>query len=89
MYTETDTDGNKTTKKIKKKETKVDKWIESRGTITKDLGQMFDYYSKSDAVKKRRSVAQTLQLVPDARRMKQWLLENRDNASFRQKMGIR
>eukprot|EP00957_Ditylum_brightwellii_P190881 14534256-Ditylum_brightwellii.AAC.1 len=50
---------------------------------------MFRYYSKTDAVKKRRSVAKTLDLVPDARPLRKWLEENRDNVLFRQKLGLR
>jgi hypothetical protein len=71
------------------KETKVEKWIENRGTVTKDLGQMFSYYARSDAVKNRRSVAETLQLLPDAKPMRQWLEDNKNNQSMRQKLGIR
>ena len=89
MYREEDSAGNITTRKVKKKETKVEKWIENRGTVTKDLGQMFSYYARSDAVKKRRSVAETLQLLPDARPMRQWLEDNKNNASLREKLGIR
>jgi hypothetical protein len=89
VYKETDADGNVTTRKIKKKTVEMEKWIENRGTVTKDLGQMFSYYSKSDAVKRRRSVADTLKLLPDARPMRQWLEDNKHDASFRHKMGIR
>mmetsp|Transcript_4585 Transcript_4585/g.6785 ORF Transcript_4585/g.6785 Transcript_4585/m.6785 type:complete len:724 (+) Transcript_4585:92-2263(+) len=89
MYREEDSAGNITMRKVNKKETKVEKWIENRGTVTKDLGQMFSYYARSDAVKKRRSVAETLQLLPDARPMRQWLEDNKNNASMRQKLGIR
>jgi hypothetical protein len=89
MYQEEDSAGNLKTMNVKKKEIQVEKWIENRGTVTKDLGQMFSYYARSDAVKKRKSVAETLQLLPDARPMRQWLEENKNNVSMRQKMGIR
>lgn len=89
MYREEDSAGNVVLRKVNKKETKVEKWIENRGTVTKDLGQMFSYYARTDAVKKRRSVAETLQLLPDARPMRQWLEDNKNNQSMRQKLGIR
>jgi hypothetical protein len=67
----------------------VEKWIESRGTVSKDLDQMFSYYARTDAVKKGKSVAETLQLLPDARPMRQWLEDNKNNQSMLQKLGIR
>jgi len=75
--------------KIEKKDATKDLRIEKGDTFAKDLGQMFRYYSKTDAVKKRRSVAKTMQLVPDARPLRKWLEENRDNAEFRQMLGLR
>lgn len=88
MCREEDSAGNVVMRKVKMKETKVEKGIKNRGTVTKDLGQMFSYYARSDAVKKRRSVAETLQLLPDARPMRQWLEDNKNNQSMRQKLGI-
>mmetsp|Transcript_45106 Transcript_45106/g.94614 ORF Transcript_45106/g.94614 Transcript_45106/m.94614 type:complete len:784 (+) Transcript_45106:71-2422(+) len=57
--------------------------------VAKDLGQMYRCYSKSDAVKHRDSIAKTLELVPDAKPFKRWLEENRDNAVFREMLGLR
>ena len=57
--------------------------------VAKDLGQMFRCYSKTDAVKHRDSIAKTLELVPDAKPFKRWLEENRDNAEFREILGLR
>ena len=82
MCREEDSAGNVIMRKVKMKETKVEKWIENCGTVTKDLGQMFSYYARSDAVKKRRSVAETLQLLPDARPMRQWLEDSKNNQSM-------
>ncbi len=82
MYREEDRAGNVVLRKVNKKETKVEKWIENCGTATKDLGQMFSYYAHTAAVKKQRSVAETLQLLPDARPMRQWLEDNKNNQSM-------
>jgi hypothetical protein len=82
MYCEEDRAGNVVLRKVNKKETKVEKWIENCGTVTKDLGQMFSYYAHTAAVKKQRSVAETLQLLPDARPMRQWLEDNKNNQSM-------
>ena len=82
FYKETDADGTVRKGKLEKKEVTVDAWVEKKGTTAKDLGQLFSYYSKTDAVKKRRSIAQTLELVPDAKPLKEWIESNRNNASF-------
>ena len=63
--------------------------IEKKSTHAQDLGQMFKYFSKTDAVKRRRSTAKTLQLLPDAKGFEGWLEKNRLNASFREKLGLR
>lgn len=55
----------------------------------KDLGQMFRYMSHPDAVKQRRSVAKTLKLVPEARSLRMWVEQNKDNVAFREKLGLR
>lgn len=89
FFEETDANGNVKKGKVEKKDVTVDAWIEKKETIAKDLGQMFKYYSNTDAVRKRRSIAKTLDLVPDAQPMKQWLESNRNNASFRQRLGLR
>ncbi len=89
FYKETDADGTVRKGKLEKKEVTVDAWVEKKGTTAKDLGQLFSYYSKTDAVKKRRSIAQTLELVPDAKPLKEWIESNRNNASFRQRLGLR
>jgi len=89
VYKETDVEGNTTTRKVRRKIVQMEQWIEKRETITKDLGQLFKYYSKSEAVQKRKSIAETLRLLPDARPLRQWLEDNKDDAAFRQNMGIR
>lgn len=89
VYKETDVEGNTTTRKVRRKIVQMEQWIEKRETITKDLGQLFKYYSKSDAVQKRKSIAETLRLLPDARPLRQWLEDNKNDATFRQNMGIR
>ena len=55
----------------------------------KDLGQMFRYLNKTEAVKRRQTVAKTMALVPDAKPFRQWLEENRDNVEFREMLGLR
>lgn len=72
-----------------KEATKGEQWVEQKQTFAKDLGSMFEYYSKTDAVKKRRSIAKTMELVPDAKPLKQWLEDNRDNVEFRAMLGLR
>lgn len=57
--------------------------------VAKDLGQMFRCYSKTEAVKQRAPIAKTLQLVPDPKPFKRWLVENRDDTEFREMLGIR
>mmetsp|Transcript_2544 Transcript_2544/g.4627 ORF Transcript_2544/g.4627 Transcript_2544/m.4627 type:complete len:710 (-) Transcript_2544:707-2836(-) len=76
-------------RKVETKVEDIDTWVEKRDTHIKDLGQLFQYYSKFDVVKQRDSIAQTLELVPDARPLRQWLEENRDNMEFRQMLGLR
>lgn len=82
-------EGNTAGEGVERKEVPMDKWIEARGTYMKDLGQIFKYMSHTDAVKKRHSVAQTLKLVPSANRLSQWVEHNKDNAMFREKLGLR
>ena len=82
------TEGDET--KAETKDTTVkDQLVEKKQTFAKDLGSMFDYYSKTDAVKERRSIAKTMELVPDAKPLKQWLEMNRDNVEFRAMLGLR
>lgn len=89
FFEETDADGTVRKGKLEKKDVTVDAWVKKKETTAKDLGQLFSYYSKTDAVKKRRSIAQTLKLVPDAEPLKQWIESNRNNASFHQRLGLR
>jgi hypothetical protein len=58
-------------------------------TFAKDLGRMFRFMNKSEAVKRRQAVAKTMELVPDIRTFRQWLEDNRDNVEFREMLGIR
>ena len=90
FYKETDADGTVRKGKLKKKEVTVDAfWVEKRGTTAKDLGHFSAITARQIAVKKRRSIAQTLELVPDAKPLKEWIESNRNNASFRQRLGLR
>ncbi|CAB9496847.1 NmrA-like family domain-containing protein 1 [Seminavis robusta] len=73
-----------------------DDWVASMTASTsvshsymKDLGQIFAYLSHTDAVKKRHSIAKTMKLVPSARPLKLWVEQNKDNPSFREKLGLR
>ena len=81
--------GQVQSKVVEKRDITVDEWVEARDTRLKDLGAMFGYFSKTEAVKKRRSIAQTLALCPDARPFRQWLEANKDNIQFREKLGLR
>jgi hypothetical protein len=58
-------------------------------TFAKDLGSMFRFMNKSEAVKRRQAMARTMELVPDIRTFRQWLEDNRDNVEFREMLGIR
>jgi len=89
FFEEKDADGTVRKCKLEKKDVTVDAWVEKKETTAKDLGQLFSYYSNTDAVKQRRSIAQTLELIPDAQPLKQWIESNRNNASFRQRLGLR
>ena len=89
FFTEEDAQHNVKETKVEKKDVTKDAWVEKKDTFAKDLGQMFRYYSKTEAVKKRRSVAKTMDLVPDAKPLRQWLEDNRDNVEFRQMLGLR
>jgi uncharacterized protein YbjT (DUF2867 family) len=61
----------------------------SKHSYPKDLGQMFGTLAHSDAVKMRRSVAKTMDLVPSARPLREWIEQNRNNEAFREKLGLR
>lgn len=74
---------------LETEEVSTEEWIKAKDTYMKDLGQMFAYMARSDAVKMRRSVAKTMQLVPSARPLRQWVEQNVDNAAFREKLGLR
>ena len=58
-------------------------------TYVKDLGSMFSYVNRSQAVKHRESIAKTLQLIPNIPAFQQWLQYNKDNVEFRAMLGIR
>jgi hypothetical protein len=65
-----------------------DDWLKSKSHV-KDLGRIFQFVSKSDVVKHRRALAKTMELVPDARPLKRWLEQNRENVQFRSMLGLR
>lgn len=46
-------------------------------TFARDLGSMFSFLNKSQAVKRRQTIAKTMELVPDVRTFRQWLEDNR------------
>jgi hypothetical protein len=64
-------------------------WIQARDTYMKDLGQLFASASRSDAIRSRHSVAKTFQLIPNARNLRRWVEQNKDNPAFREKLGLR
>lgn len=68
-----------------------EEWIRvaSDSAYMKDMGQIFAFLSHSDAVQKRHSIAKTLKLVPSPKPLKQWVEQNKDNPSFREKLGLR
>jgi len=74
--------------KLERKVMVKDDWIKSKSHV-KDLGQIFQYLSKSDVVKHRRALAKTMELIPDARPLKRWLEQNRENVAFRSMLGLR
>ena len=84
-------DGDTTSEKevLTKEEVETDKWIEAQDTYMKDFGQMFAYMSHTEAVKKRFSIAETMQLIPNAQPLKEWIKKNKDDPEFREKLGLR
>jgi hypothetical protein len=64
-------------------------WVEARDTYMRDLGQLFAGLSRSNAVTSRHSMAKTFQLVPNVRSLRRWVEQNRDNPTFREKLGLR
>lgn len=73
---------------IETEEVTKDQWIEVKDTYMKDLGQLFVYMSHSDAVKNRHSIAKTMKLVPSARPLRQWIEQNINDGTFREKLGL-
>ena len=61
----------------------------TKGTRVVDLGSIFAYFSQSEAVKERHSIAKVLQLCPDPTPFKEWMQKNKDNPAFREKLGLR
>jgi uncharacterized protein YbjT (DUF2867 family) len=72
---------------IEKLETK--EWVEARDTYMRDLGQLFAGLSHASAVTSRHSIAKTYKLVPNIRSLRRWVEENRDDPTFREKLGLR
>eukprot|EP00956_Cyclotella_meneghiniana_P026573 scaffold57786_cov66-Cyclotella_meneghiniana.AAC.1 len=58
-------------------------------TYVKDLGSMFGYVNRSQAVKRRESIAKTMELVPNIPAFQQRIKDNEDNVEFRAMLGIR
>ena len=73
----------------KKVEEEVASQPSPRHAYMKDFGQMFGQLAHSDAVKMRRSVAKTMQLVPSAQPLRSWIEKNLNNEDFREKIGLR
>jgi uncharacterized protein YbjT (DUF2867 family) len=74
---------------LEAEEVKLDEALKVNDTYMKDLGQMFSHLAHSDAVRMRRSVAQTMQLIPSARPLRQWIEKNMNDEAFREKLGLR
>jgi uncharacterized protein YbjT (DUF2867 family) len=64
-------------------------WIEKKDTYMRDLGQLFAGLSHSQAVASRHSLAETYKLLPNAKGLRRWVEQNRDNPAFREKLGLR
>ncbi|KAG7367461.1 NmrA family protein [Nitzschia inconspicua] len=67
----------------------TNEWIEARDTYMRDLGQVFAGLSHANAVTSRHSIAKTYKLAPNIRSLRRWVEENRENPSFREKLGLR
>ena len=63
--------------------------VQVKGTYLKDMGPMFTELAHSDAVKKRQPIAETLNLIPSSRPLKEWVEEHGKDAYFREKLGVR
>jgi len=75
--------------KIETEAVETKDWIEARNTYMKDLGQLFASVSHSDFITSRHSVAKTFRLVPSAKTLRGWVEQNKENAAFREKLGLR
>mmetsp|Transcript_18370 Transcript_18370/g.44361 ORF Transcript_18370/g.44361 Transcript_18370/m.44361 type:complete len:745 (-) Transcript_18370:45-2279(-) len=64
-------------------------FIEKKDTYMRDLGQLFAGLSHSQAVASRHSLAETYKLCPNAKSLRRWVEQNRDNPAFREKLGLR
>ena len=73
---------------LEREEVKLEQGVEQKDTYMKDLGQMFGHLAHSDAVTMRRSVAKTMQLVPSARPLLEWIEQNMNNEAFQEKLGL-
>lgn len=90
VYSESESGATSTQARVvEREEVEAEKWIEAQDTYMKDFGQMFKYMAHSEAVQQRRSIAQTLQLVPNAQPLKEWIKKNKDDPEFREKLGLR
>mmetsp|Transcript_11316 Transcript_11316/g.27260 ORF Transcript_11316/g.27260 Transcript_11316/m.27260 type:complete len:678 (+) Transcript_11316:252-2285(+) len=63
--------------------------VEAEHTYMKDLGQLFAKVSHSNIITSRQETAKTLHLIPNARSLRGWVEDNRENVAFREKLGIR
>ena len=74
---------------VERKEVPMDTFLQVHCSYAKDLGQTFRYLSKLDPVKRRNTIAKSLDLVPNATPFKDWINSNKENELFRQMLGIR
>jgi ubiquinone/menaquinone biosynthesis C-methylase UbiE len=77
------------TTQIEQEQVETTEWLEARETYMKDLGQIFQSMAHTEAVQRRKSIAKTMELVPTAKPLRQWIEENKDNPEFREKLGLR
>jgi hypothetical protein len=71
------------------KEPQSPRSITPKGTYAKDLGQLFASLGHTEAVRSRHSIAKTFKLVPNAKNLRRWVEQNKDNPDFREKLGLR
>jgi hypothetical protein len=74
---------------VETEDVKMEDCVVAGDTYMRDLGQLFSGLSHSEAVTSRHSIAKTYKLVPNVRSLRHWVEHNRDNPTFREKLGLR